>query len=178
MTTPPPPTPTSAQASPSEPSSVWGSFRRRGRGQGLSTLLCAASSHFRSPLLPVTFHPFLGCPSKAAPVVNNWLGAPHKAGAWKPLSREQWPGRPIMRRPQCLTPYVALAKGRGGARVPAPPGAELFLRTHGGSYSPGGTRHLYPAISHVVFAIANWVDVSSDIPAYITTALVYFVPVS
>ena len=42
-------------------------------------------------------------------------------------------------------------KGGGavGRAVPPPPGAELFLRTHGGSSSPGGTRHLYAAINHV-----------------------------
>ena len=40
-------------------------------------------------------------------------------------------------------------KGGGavGRAVPPPPGAELFLRTLGGSSSPGGNRHLYPVLN-------------------------------
>lgn len=69
----PPPTP------PSGRSSVWGSSKGRGRGTGAHPfLLCCLSLPLPLPsLLRVTFHPSLGCPSKAAPGVNNFGWQPH-----------------------------------------------------------------------------------------------------
>ena len=113
---------------PSEPSSVWGSFRRRGRGQGLIPLFCAASpSHFRSPgCSRWPFTPSLDVPQRQLLWLITSAGSPTQSRARKPLSRGQWPSRPIMRRPQCcLMPYVALAKGEGRWGAPCPHLLEL-----------------------------------------------------
>ena len=113
---------------PSEPSSVWGSFRRRGRGQGLIPLFCAASpSHFRSPRCSRwPFTPSLDVPQRQLLWLITSAGSPTQSRGRKPLSRGQWPSRPIMRRPQCcLTPYVALAKGEGRWGAPCPHLLEL-----------------------------------------------------
>lgn len=112
---------------PSGPSSVWGSFRRRGRGKGLILLFCAASpSHFRSPCYGLTFHPFLDVPQRQLLWLITSAGSPTQSQGRKPLSRGQWPSSPIMRRPQCcLTSYVALAKEEGLWSSPSPHLLEL-----------------------------------------------------
>lgn len=122
---PPPPMP------PSGPSSVWGSFRRRGRGTGAHpSLLCCLSLPLPLPLLPrVTFHPSLGCPSKAAPVVNNFGWQPHT----KPGPETIVPGT-MAKQPNneaaTVLSDILRCPGKGGGAVgfamPAPPGVELF----------------------------------------------------
>lgn len=122
---PPPPMP------PSGPSSVWGSFRRRGRGTGAHpSLLCCLSLPLPLPsLLRVTFHPSLGCPSKAAPVVNNFGWQPHTKPGPETIVRGTMAEQPNNEAATVLSDILR-CPGKGGGAVgftmPSPPGVELF----------------------------------------------------
>lgn len=122
---PPPPMP------PSGPSSVWGSFRRRGRGTGAHpSLLCCLSLPLPLPsLLWVTFHPSLGCPSKAAPVVNNFGWQPHTKPGPETIVRGTMAEQPNNEAATVLSDILR-CPGKGGGAVgfamPSPPGVELF----------------------------------------------------
>lgn len=113
------------------PSSVPGSFKRRGRGTGAHpSLLCCLSLPLPLPsLLWVTFHPSLGCPSKAAPVVNNFGWQPHTKPWPETIVPGTMPEQPNNEAAAVLSD-VLRCPGKGGGAVgltlPAPPGAELF----------------------------------------------------
>lgn len=105
----------------------------QGRGQGAGAhpfLLCCLPLPLPLPsLLPVTFHPSLGCPSKAAPVVNNFGWQPHT----KPGPETIVPGT-MVEQPNneaaTVLSDILRCPGKGGGAVglamPSPPGVELF----------------------------------------------------
>lgn len=129
---PPPPMP------PSGLSSVWGSFRRMGRETGAHpSLLCCLSLPLPLPsLLRVTFHPSLGCPSKAAPVVNNFCWQPHTKPGPETIVPGTMAEQPNNEAATVLSDILR-CPGKGGGAVgfamPSPPAVELFPLAHGGS---------------------------------------------
>lgn len=122
---------TPAPLPPSGPSSVWGSFRGRGRGTGAHpSLLCCLSLPLPLPsLLQVTFHPSRGCPSKAAPVVNNFGWQPHTKPGPETIVQGTM-AEQLNNEAATVLSDILRCPGKGGGAeglaMPSPPGVELF----------------------------------------------------
>lgn len=94
------------------------------------SLLCSLFLPLPLPsLLRVTFHPSLGCPSKAAPVVNNFGWQPHTKPRPETIVLGTMAEQPNNEAATVLSDILRCPGKGGGAAglaVPSPPGAELF----------------------------------------------------
>lgn len=81
---------------------------------------------------PVTFHPSLGRPSKAAPVVNNFGWQPHtKPGPETivPGTMAEQPNNEVATVLSDIPRCPGKGGGAAGLAMPSPPGVELFPST-------------------------------------------------